>query len=175
MFILFFLCNLPFLMYLCLPQHLDDLYSRYSFLSSCVPYLGADYQISASFKSFSICNMYMFNKTATLQELIFLYVYRLGSCCFLCEVYVITLTFLYAVRSLLFPKFMNLWACCLHIVIVVPSLALTFANFPCELLHDKLPNGLLHFMHFTILSGLQFLILIYLQWCKLTMSTCNAW
>ena len=145
MFILFFsFCNLPFLMYLCLPQHLDDPYSRYSFLLSCVPYLGADHKISASFKSFSIGNMYMFNKTATLQEIIFLYFYRLHSWCFLCEVYVITLTFLYAVRSLLSPKFMNLWTHCFHIAIVVPSLALTFTNCSCEPLHDQLPNGLLH-------------------------------
>jgi hypothetical protein len=112
---------------------------------SCrVPYLNADHQISASFKSFSICNMYMFNKTATLQEIIVLYVYRLCSCCSLWEVYVITLTFLYALRSLLSPKFMNLWTHCFHIVIVVHSSALTFANCSCELLHDQLPNGLLH-------------------------------
>lgn len=172
MFMLFFFCSLPFLMHLCFPQHLDDLYSRYSFLFSCVPYLAADHQISSPFKSFSICNMYMFNKTATLQEVIFLYVYRLGSCCSLCEVYVITFTFLYTVRSLLSPKFINLWTYCFHIVIVVPSLALTFANCSSELLCDQLPNGLLHFMHVTILSGLQFLILIYLQWCTLTLSTC---
>jgi len=74
----------------------------------CHTFLGADHQFSASFKSLSICNMYMFNKTATLQEVIFLYIYTLGSCCFLCEVYVIALTFLYAVRSLSSPKFMNL-------------------------------------------------------------------
>jgi len=37
----------------------------------CHTFLGADHQISAPFKSFSICNMYMFNKTATLQELYF--------------------------------------------------------------------------------------------------------
>jgi len=138
----------------------------------CRSFLGADHQFSASFKSFSICNMYMFNKTATLQEVIFLYVYTLGSCCFLCEVYVIALTFLYAVRSLLSPTFMNLWTHCIHILIVVPSLVLTFADCSCELLHDQLPSGLLHFMHVTILSGLQFLIIIYLQWRKLTLSTC---
>jgi len=85
----------------------------------CPTFLGADHQFSASFKSFSNCNMCMFNKTSTLQEVIFLYVYTLGSCCFLCKVYMIALTFLYAVRSLLSPKFMNLWTNFVHILIVV--------------------------------------------------------
>jgi hypothetical protein len=43
------------------------------------------------------------------------------------------------------------------------SFVLAFADCLCELLHDQLPSGLLHFMHITILSGLQFLIVIYLQ------------
>lgn len=34
----FFFWHLPFLKYLCLPLHLVDLYSRYSFLLFCVPY-----------------------------------------------------------------------------------------------------------------------------------------